>query len=335
MRLSIYLLLPAVALVAQSSSNLDLAQRFNAELPAVNQLLKELKTPEALAKVQSLVPAERPPFNATSAQAIGQSLDNAQGLASLYRLWANVASESGLWEKALEIQEKRALEARGTLSDLEKAQAPIANQWKSVAQESGDYIAKSAPRQLELQASLKALQDEVAAVNAKQKKLDSKGVEELKARVARAPQDQQELDQILAALPVHKQNIINAPKVTKMLGDNRKEVEGMVKAAEEAISKAKEVLVGQNDEITKFNTDQVLKKVKIVGRKNWVDAVLRVPENITKLGNAQAQVAFLNRLLVLDPGNSGALKALENLRAGKEAFPKEAKPGKKSGAKKK
>jgi hypothetical protein len=46
------------------------------------------------------------------------------------------------------------------------------------------------------------------------------------------------------------------------------------------------------------------------------------------------QAAFLNRLLVLDPGNASAQKALDNLKAGKEAFAKEAKPAKKSGAKK-
>ena len=108
----------------------------------------------------------------------------------------------------------------------------------------------------------------------------------------------------------------------------------MVKAAETSVAKAKEVLAAQNDEITKFNTEQVMKKVKIVGKKNWVDAVLRNHENITKLNGAQAQAAFLNRLLVLDPGNAGASKALENLKQGKEAFAKEAKPAKKAGRKK-
>ena len=127
------------------------------------------------------------------------------------------------------------------------------------------------------------------AVNAKKKKLDNKGLEELKARIAKAPQEQQELDQINAALPVHKQNLVNAPKVTKILGDNRKEVEGMIKAADEAVAKASKAVSDQNDEITQFNTQQVIKKVKIVGKKNWVDAVLRVPENITKLGSPQVQ----------------------------------------------
>lgn len=329
------LLLPAMTLVAQTPANVDLAQRFNSELPVINQMLKELKTQEALVKVQGLLPSERPAFVATSSQAIGQSLDNAQGLVSLYRLWANVASEAGQWEKALEIHEKRAASARATLADLEQAQAPIAAQWKQVAQDSADYIAKNTPRQQELQAFLKTLQDDVAAVNAKQRKLDAKGKEELQARIAKAPQYQQELDQILASIPVHKQNAANAPKVAKMLGDNRKEVETMIKAAEDAIAKAKDVLAGQNEEIAKFNTEQMLKKVKIAGKKNWVDAVLRAPENITKLGTPQAQVAFLNRLLVLDPGNAGALKALDNLKAGKDAFAKEPKSGKKSGAKKK
>ena len=329
MRLMPFMLFPAVALVAQAPANLDLVQRFNTELPGINQMLKELKTQEALTKIQGLVPAERPAFNASSPQAIGQSLDNAQGLMSLYRLYANVASEAGLWEKAVEIQEKRGQDARATMADLQKALNPIEAQWKKVAQESGDYVIKNGPRQMELQTGLKALKDEVDAVNAGQKKLDSKGKDELKSRIAKGKEEQQELDQILAAMPVHKQNVVNAPKVAKLIGDNRKEVEGMIKAADEALVKAKKVVADQNDEITKFNTDQMIKKVKVVGKKTWVDAVLRNQENVTKLGTPQAQAAFLNRMLVLDPGNAGAQKALDNLKAGKEAFTKEAKPAKK------
>ena len=156
MRPTLFMLVPAVALVAQAPVNLDLAQRFNAELPGINQLLKELKTQEALVKVQSLIPAERPVFNASSPQAIGKSLDNANGLMSLYRLHANVASEAGQWEKALEIQEKRAQAARATLADLEKAQSPIAEQWKTVTKDSGDYVAKNEPRKKELEAKVAA-----------------------------------------------------------------------------------------------------------------------------------------------------------------------------------
>ncbi len=338
MRPMLLMLFPAVALVAQAPATqapapVDLVQRFNSELPGINQMLKELKPQEAMAKVQALIPAERPTFNASNAKSIIQSLDNAQGLMSLYRLYANVCSEAGQWEKAVEIHEKRAQAARATLADLEKAQAPITALWQKVTQESGDYVAKNAPRQQELQASLKALREDVDAVNAKKKKLDAKGLEELKSRIAKAPQDEQELDQITAALPVHKQNLVNAPKVTKILGDNRKEVEGMIQAAEEAVAKANKAVSDQNDEITQFNTQQIIKKVKIVGKKNWVDAVLRVPENITKLGSPQIQGAFLNRLLVLDPGNVGAQKALDNLKAGKEAFTKEPKPAKKGGKK--
>lgn len=333
MRMVLLCSIPVAALVAQAPAPapLDLAQRFNSELPAVNQLLKDLKTPEALQRVEGLIPAERPPFKTGSPQDMGRSLDNAAGLVSLYRLWANVASENGLWEKAVEIQQRRARDARAVLVDLEQAQAPIAAQWKQVAQDANDYITKNTPRQQELQAILKAVQDEVAAVNAKQKKLDEKGRKELQAQVDKFPQQQGELDQINAAIPVHRQNLANAPKVAKMLADNRREVENMIKSADEAVEKAQKAVAEQKEEITHFNTEQVMKKVKLQGNRNWVDAVLRNSENITKLGAPQQQVAFLNRLLVLDPGNPGAQKAVNALRAGEEPFPKEApKPAKKS-----
>ena len=335
MRLMPFMLFPAMALVAQAPANVDLAQRFNAELPGINQLLKELKSQDALVKVQGLIPAERPAFDASNPKAIGQSLDNAQGLMSLYRLYANVASETGQWEKAVEIQEKRAQAARATLADLETAQAPLVAQWKKVTQESGEYAAKNEPRKKELEAKVAAFKAEYEEIKASKRKLAKKEAEEFNAKGTQAQQDELELAQIAAALPVHKQNLANAPKVTKLLSDNRKEVEGMVKAADEAVEKAKKAVASQNDEITQFNTKQVMQKVKIVGRKNWVDAVLRTPENVTKLGTPQAQTAFLNRMLVLDPGNLSAQKALDNLKAGKNAFTKESKPAKKGGAKKK
>lgn len=329
MRLLPFVLFPAVALVAQAPAAPDLVRQFNTELPVVNQLLKELKPQEALTKVQALIPAERPAFDASNAKTIAQSLDNAQGLMSLYRLYANVCSEAGQWEKAAEVQEKRAQSARAILADLDKAQAPIAAQWKTVTQESGDYVAKNEPRAKELDAKVTAFKAEYDNIKATKRKLTKKEADEFNARGAQIQKDDLELAQITAALPVHKQNLVNAPKVAKILGDNRKEVEGMVKAAEEALAKANKAVAEQNDEITQFNTQQVLKKIKIVGRKNWVDAVLRVPANITKLGTPQVQAAFLNRLLVLDPGNPGAQKALDNLKAGRDAFAKEPKAVKK------
>ena len=335
MRLTPLALMPAVALVAQAPAPLDLAKRFNEELPQVNQLLKEFKTQEAIAKVQAMVPAQRPGFDISTPKAIGQSLDNAAGLMSIYRLQANVLSEAGLWEKALEAQEKRGTDARGILADLVKAQAPIADQWKKVAQESGDYVTKNEPRLKELEAKVAAFKADYEEIKSGKKKLAKKEADEFNARATQIQQDEQELAQIQAALPVHKQNAANAPKVAKMLADHRKEIETLVKAADEAAAKARKAMADQNDEITKFNTDQVIKKVKIVGKKNWVDAVMRNPENITKLGAPQAQVAFLNRLLVLDPGNAGVTKAMDNLKAGKDAFAKEPKGAKKAAAKKK
>ena len=329
-----FLLLPAVALVAQSPAPVDLTQKFNTELPGINQMLKNYQAAEAMAKVEGMIPATRPAFNGANLQTIGQSMDNAQGLLSFYRLWANAASEAGQWEKAVEIQQKRLKTAQDIKADLEKAQAPLAAQWEKAAKDSQDYIAKGEPRKKELEPVISAFKAEYEELKSGKKKLSKKEADEFNARGAKIGQDEQELAQINAALPVHKQNLANAPKVLKVISDNRKEADGMIKAAETSVAKAKEVLATQNDEITKFNTEQVMKKVKIVGKKNWVDAVLRNHENITKLNGAQAQAAFLNRLLVLDPGNATASKALDNLKQGKDAFAKDAKPAKKAGKKK-
>ena len=340
MRLMPFILFPAVALVAQAPSpHLDLAQRFNTELPGINQMLRDLKFEEALTRIQSLIPAEHPIFDASSPKAIGESLDNAQGLMSLYRLWANVASENGQWEKALEIHEHRAQAARGILADLDKAQSPLLAQWKKVAQDSGNYVTTHEPRKRELDPKVKAFTAEhdalQAAVKAGKNKPSKKELDDFNARAVQNQQDEQELAQINAALPVHKQNVANAPRVFKMLGDNQKEVAGMVSSADEAIAKAKEALANQNKEISEFTTQQVIRRVKVVGKKTWVDAVLRAPENITKLGTPQAQAAFLNRMLVLDPGNAGATKALANLKQGKAPFAKEPKHSKKATSRRK
>ena len=241
---------------------------------------------------------------------------------------------AGEWEKAAEIQEKRAEGARNALADLEKAQAPLADQWKKVSLDSSDYLAKNEPRKKELEAKIGAFKAEYEDLKATKRKLSKKEADEFNARGLQTQQDEQELAGIDAALPVHRKNLANAPKVFKILDDNRKEAVAMIKTAEEAAAKSKKAVADQNDEITQFNTQQVIKKVKVVGRKNWVDAVMRAPENITKQGAHEDQAAFLNRLLVLDPGNPGAQKALDNLKAGKEAFAKEPKSGKKGAAKK-
>ena len=330
-----FLLLPTIALVAQAPASVSYSQKFNTELPIVNQMLKDLKTQEALERVQSSIPAQRPTFNASSPQAIGTSLDNAQGLASFYRLWANVTLETGQWEKVQEIQEKRAQFARDVLADLDKAQAPIAAQWAKVSQEATTAIQKGEARKAEVEPQLAAFKTEYEELKSGKRKASKKEIDEFNVRATQMQQVENEVADINAAIPVHKQNLANAPKVTKLLNDNRKEITDMVKAADEAVAKAKLNIQNQNDEITKFNTEQVMKKVKVVGKKNWVDAVMRNHDNITKLGEAQAQAAFLSRLLVLDPGNAEVSKALANLKAGKEAFEKEVKKGGKKASPKK
>jgi hypothetical protein len=109
----------------------------------------------------------------------------------------------------------------------------------------------------------------------------------------------------------------------------------MVKAAADDLAEVKTSIAVQAKEIADYTASEAKKKVKVVGNRTWVDAVLRNHENLTKLPTPQDQAGFLNRLLVLDPGNSVAEKALHNLLEGKEPFAKEARPARKSHPRKK
>ena len=302
----------------------NLAQLFNGELPGILQMLREFKTQEALVKVQALIPTERPSFDGSTGPAIGASLDNAQGLMSLHKLHATVTSEAGLWERAVEIQEHRAADARSFKADLDRVQGPIAAQWAKVSQESGVYVVQKEPRKVELEATVKAFKAEHAALSADlnrgKRSLSKQERDDFAARASVIQQQEQELAQINAALPVHKQNQAAAPKVARMLADNSRELDGMIKAADEAVIKTKRTVTEQNEEIEAFNREQAKRGRSINGNRAWVNAVLLDSMNLSRLGSSENQMAFLNRLLVLDPGNPMATNAANNLKAGRSAF---------------
>jgi hypothetical protein len=327
-------LLPAVVLVAQAPS-VSLVKRFNDELPGIKQLQKSLQAKEAMAKAEAILPAQPPAFNGANLQTIGESLDQAQGMLSLYNLAATTSAEAGEWEKALAYQEKRLQAAQTTREELLKAQQVIQVMWDKAVKDSQDYIAANGTRQLDLEAKVKKVQEDIAAVNAKTKKFTPDEIKDLKTRADAAPKDEQEAAVIAANIKVFKENQEKAKKVGKYLADNQAEADKMVKAAQDSLAKVKGVNAVQSDEITKFNTDQMIKKVKIVGKKNWVDAVMKNHANVTSLATPQDQSIFLNRMLVLDPGNALAEKALANIKQGKEPFSKEVKPGKKGASGKK
>lgn len=345
MRPTILAAFPALVLVAQAPASapapapVDLRQTFNTELPGINQLLKSFKAKEAMDKAGSIIPTPRPAFDGANLQTIVRSLEQGQGLLSMYRLWGSTAVAAGQWEKAQEIQEQRLQAAQAIREDMTKAQQPIQAVWDKAVADGQAYIAANQPRQADLDAKVKAFKTEFDAVKADmavgKRKLSKKEADDINTRGGEAQKEEQEAAQIAAAIKLHQDNQAKAKVVAKILAENRTEADGMVKAAEDDLAKVKSNISAQAKEIVGFNAQEAKKKVKVVGNRTWVDAVLRNHENLSKLSTPQDQAGFLNRLLVLDPDNTVAEKALHNLVEGKEPFAKEAQPARKSHPRKK
>ncbi len=334
MRPATLVFLPALALVAQAPAPApappDLRQQFNAALPSVNQLLKEFKAQDAMAKAGALIPAQPPAFDASNLQTIVRSLDQTQGLMSMYRLWASTAIAAGQWEKAQDIQAKRLTLAQTFQADLAKGQQPIQAVWDKAVADGKAYIAANQPRQADLEAKLKAFTTEFnqvkADVAAKKKTLTKQEAEDINARGKVATEQQQEIAQIAATIKLHQDNAAKAAIVSKYMTENTREAADMVKAASDDLAKVKANTAAQAKEIADFNAQEAKRRVKVVGNRTWVDAVLRKHENITGLSSPMEQVDFVNRLLVLDPGNPMAERVLHNLVEGKKPFVVEHKP---------
>jgi len=98
-------LLAPMALVAQAPAQApaqSLGDRVKAERPMVEQLLAELKFPEALKRAEALLPATRPVFDKTNNQTLVQSAGTFLDVAEAHRLAAEAADSAGAWEKALD-----------------------------------------------------------------------------------------------------------------------------------------------------------------------------------------------------------------------------------------
>ncbi|HEX9010641.1 MAG TPA: hypothetical protein VF804_09745 [Holophagaceae bacterium] len=339
MRPTILAALPALVLVAQAPAPTDLRQQFNAELPGINQLLKTFQAKAAMDKAASLIPAQAPAFDGANLQTIVRSLEQGQGLLSMYRLAGSTAVAAGQWEKAQELQEKRLAAAQAIRDEVNKSQAPIQAVWDKAVADGQAYITANQPRQADLMAKVKAFTAEFDAVKADmaagKRKLSKQEADDINARGKVAGEQEQEANQIAATIKLHQDNQVKAKTVAKFLAENVTEANGMVKAAEDDLAKVKSNIASQAKEIADFNALEAKKKVKVVGNRTWVDAVLRNHENLTKLGTPQDQAGFLNRLLVLDPGNPMAEKALRNVTEGKDPFAKDSKPVRKVHPKKK
>lgn len=323
------LLFPAAlvctALVGQPANPETLVQRFNSNLPDVNKLLNDVKFQEALEKAQGLVPAQSPVFVAKDPASIERSLEDGRGMLALLKLKASCVAALGQWEKAVEVNQSRVDYARSVRVDLDKATSALSAQWTKVVEEGNAYIPQNEPKAAEIEKNLTVLQQDIKDYKEKKEKkvkLDNKQLEELQARAKAAPQEEQQMLEIKAKVAGYKDALGRYKQFTGWVAETHKQSDGMLKESEEGLAKAQDTLKGQVAEIAKFNADQLKKnkKFKAEGSKKWVEAVMRDKTNLTKLESPRLQAQLLNRLLVLDPSEKNASKALENIKQGRDPF---------------
>ena len=288
-----YALLPALlltaALVAQAPAA-SFGDRLKAERPAVDKLMADLQYPDALKRVESLLPAVKPAFDKTNNQTMVQSTSDYMDLCQTYRLAVEAADAAGNWEKALEY--------------AKTAKALSAESYAAIKEPFTQTVAYY------VQAGVRAKQ--VLEEN------DAR-IKELKGKSVLDPGERQELD---LAIGVEKEQVDDAKWVKffqTYLDVTKRESETydpMVKVMEDKlkgeVNQVEEYKAGKGDKI------------------KWVEAVVSSPAYLEAQGDKAGKARFLYRLAVLDPESRKVQHQLDVLFGRAPATPvKAAKPAKK------
>jgi hypothetical protein len=329
--LSTLFLFPAV-LAAQAPA--DISQQLKTEQPAIEKLLKELRTKDALAKGEALIATPKPVYNNENLNTVAQSQNTTRDMVSAHILAARTIIAAGDWEKANAILEKGLALAKENKTSFLSGAQPTVDTWAKAEANAKAFQAAKPARIQELKDGIAKVQAELANPEAI-KKMNKAERNALEERRKKAVADAEELKQLEADKAVHDQNMQQAAKVHAFVDGLSKDCDDVIKIVATSLEKNQGRTKIQKDEIAAFNAKLLAskKKVQIKGNSNWVDAVLNEKDNITRLPGAETQVSFLNRLLVLDPGNAKAQKVLGNILAGKAPFEAE-KPAPKGKSKK-
>ncbi len=307
------------ALNAQAPVNL--VEAFNREAATINKLIADLHPQEALAKAESLIPAQKPTFDTTNLNTISQSSSNFRGLSAIYKACGNAAASTGDWAKALEYYEKAVAtskEGRDTFKAQATAQAETAlEKVKSGYALTKEQWGKLRPELVGREAEYLKLKADLEALPKRTKEQDGT----LKELVDVLPRLQADIKTNDDKIKLFENAIRQNENVVVSVQEMTKELDQAVVKAEADAKGMAEKIQGQKGEIDTFNAGLLKKnkKVKILGNKNWTDAVMAGKNNFAGKTPLE-QSNLLHRLLVLDPGNKPAEKALLNIKEGREPF---------------
>ena len=322
--LSTLTVLPA-ALVAQAPVNFS--EQLKTEQPVIESLLKALKPKEAFAKAQALIAVERPAYNTKDLNTVAQSMYVWRDLMSAHFLAAKSAFASGELEKGGDILQKALTLAKDNKAAFIAGAQPTLDTWKGPEVEAKTFLAEKPAKIQELNDDIAKVEKELTNLDAI-KKMSKAEKNALAARQTKAQAEVEEKNQLESAKKVYEDNLKLSEKIHGLVDGTIKICDEDIKTVNTAIEKNQARIKNQMDEIQAYNTriKEKNKAAKINGNSNYVNGVMEEHTNLTKMPTPEAQVSFLNRMLVLDPGNAKAQKALDNLLAGKDPFEVEKKP---------
>jgi hypothetical protein len=274
MRTSAFLsLLLPVALVAQAPPAQTLGERLKAERPAIEQLMTELKFPEAMKRAEAMLPATRPGFDKTNNQTLVQSCTAYLDLAQASRLAAETADSAGAWEKALDY-------ARTAKALVTESYAGI----KEPFTETATYYSKSA-------ANAKHILEENDA-----------RIKELKGKTAMDPGERQELD---LAIGVEKE-VVESAKWAQFFQTYLDVSKRESTAYDSLVKVMEDKLKGEANQVEDYKAGKG-------DKAKWVEAVISTPAYLEAQGDKAGKARWLYRLATLAPENKKVQHQLDLL----------------------
>ena len=263
---------------------------MKAERVVIEQMMGELKYPEAQKRAEALIPATRPVFdkkdNSTLVQSCAANLDIAEAL----RLAAETADSAGAWEKALEY-------AKSAKALAMEAYAGV----KEPFAQTVTYYNQSGAR-------------------AKQVLLENDDrIKELKAKSVLDPGERQELD---LALGVEKE-VVDSSKWAKFFQTYLDVTKRESEAYDPLVKVMEDKIKGEAAQVEDYKAGKG-------DRLKWVDAVVSSPAYLEAQGDKAGKARWLYRLAAIDPDNKKVQHQLDVLNGKVVAPPaKPTKPAKK------
>ncbi len=249
----------------------SLTDRFRAEQPAITQLLATFEAKQALAKAEALLPAVKPDFDKSTAQAGLASSQTYSTLMACYSLAGKAAVTAGDWAKALDYFHKAKDLAAENSATTNALLTPALENWNKAVDTATKALADGSARRAELQ-----------------------------AKAARSESEELELKNF----QVFEDNTKKGPMVIQSIKGN---LDGL-KADSEGFTGVIEGV----DKSLKAEKDQ-LDAAPFKGDKAKYVAAVMNPTNLATRTTKADKIAFVNRLLFLDPTNRKCNRELDVL----------------------